>query len=185
MSGSQIQRFWDIFSPPMILTCSRLWVYCVKMSSQWTCSYRTQKQYVIGYMSGHVEQEKSPPSLRRDHRLLSSERLIVSWVGLSANAGHLSKKASWSCSRDVVSYLVACQTCYLTQLKCSWILGFILYAWKSCWPWKGRGQSHEHRLWKPHVHVILSMAANGQACVQTFLSSLMWRQLGLKFRLWY
>lgn len=117
MPGCRIQRFWDSFSPPMILMCSKLWVYCVKMSSQWTCSYRTQKRYVTGHMSGHVEQEKSPPSLRRDHRLPSSERLVISWVGLSASAGHLSKKASWSRSRDVVSYLVACQTCHLTQLK--------------------------------------------------------------------
>lgn len=169
----------------MILTCSKLWAYCVKISSQCTCSYRTQKQYVIGYMSSHVEQEKSPPPLRRDHRLLNSERLVVSWVGLSASADHLSKKASWSCSRDVVSYLVACQTYHLTQLKMqlnSWLHSVCL---KIMLTLKRQGSKSWAQAMTATCLCDTKHGCNGQACIQTFLSSLMWRQLGLQFRSWY
>lgn len=43
--------------------------HCVKIPLQWSCSYRTLKQYVIVRMSGHVRQEKLPLSFRGDHGL--------------------------------------------------------------------------------------------------------------------
>lgn len=130
------------------------------MSSQWTCSYRTQKQYVTGHMSGHVEQEKSPPSLRRDHRLPSSERLVISWVGLSASAGHLSSFLIRS--RDVVSYLVACQTCHLPVENTVEFLASFCMAENHADPEKAEVKVMSTG-YESHMSMILSMAANGQA----------------------